>query len=364
MKRPIPNPGVLKITPYVAGRSKIEGVEQPVKLSSNESSLGPSPAALQAYLDAAETLHRYPDGSQSALRDAIADVHGLNVDNIICGNGSDEIIQLITRAFVGQGEEVLMSEYGFLMCRIHALAHGADVVVAPETNYRVDVDALLARVTDKTRLVTLANPNNPTGTYISSAEIRRLHTGLPQHVILLLDGAYAEYVLAEDYDAGSDLVESYDNVVMTRTFSKIYGLSALRIGWAYLPASMVDPLQRIRSPFNANAPAMAAATAAVADTEFITMVRDHNARWLQVIGERLTCMGLQVIPSVANFYLMHFPQRSGKNASGAAAALQRAGIIPRPVGSENDTELRITVGLDSENEAVLAALETYMSKNA
>jgi len=313
----------------------------------------------QAYREAAETLHRYPDGSQSALRNAIAEVFDLNAANIVCGNGSDELIQLVTRAFVGEGDEVLMSENGFLMCRIHALAQGADVVVAPEKNDRVDVDALLERVTAKTRLLTLANPNNPTGTYVTAAEIRRLHNGLPGDVILLLDGAYAEFVLAEDYDCGADLVLCNNNVVMTRTFSKIYGLAALRVGWSYMPDRILDAIHRIRTPFNANGPAMAAAAAAVRDIAYTERIRQHNFRALASISERLSALGLHVVPSVTNFYLIRFPDSCGTTASEAGIQLHSAGIIPRPVG-DNDTELRITVGDDEENEAVLQAFESLM----
>ena len=360
MSKPQPKPGVLKIAPYQQGESEIQGVESPLKLSSNESSFGPAAAAIAAYQAAAATLHRYPDGSQSALRRAIAEVHGLNFEQIVCGNGSDELIQLVTRAYVGAGDEVLMSENGFLMCRIHALAQGADVVVAPEKDFYVDVDAIIDRVSERTRLITLASPNNPTGTYVPYTDIQRLHKALPGDVILLLDGAYAEYVTADDYDAGASLVNASDNVVMTRTFSKIYGLSALRIGWAYVPASMMDPLQRIRTPFNANGPAMAAAEAAVRDTGHVATVRAHNARWQKVIAERLTAVGLHVVPSVANFYLVIFPHESGRTGGQAGAFLQQHGIIPRPVGGEGDPELRITVGSDDENETVLAALEEFM----
>ena len=357
---PVPRPGVLKINPYVQGASEVQGVADPVKLSSNELSSGPSQAALDAYREAADELHRYPDGSQTALRVAIAGVYDLNPANIVCGNGSDELIQLVTRAFVGQGDEVLMSENCFLMCRIHALAQGADIVVAPETGDRVNVDALLERVTDKTRLLTLANPNNPTGTYIAGDEIRRLHKALPDNVILLLDGAYAEFVTTADYDAGADLVLDHENVVMTRTFSKIYGLSGLRIGWAYMPDTMLDAVHRIRTPFNASGPAMAAATAAVSDTTHTDTIRRQNARALETITARLTALGLHVVPSVTNFYLIRFPEACGMTANEADRQLKAAGIIPRPVGGELDNELRITVGSDAENELVLRAFESFM----
>ena len=270
-------------------------------------------------LEAAANLNRYPDASQTALREEIAAVHGLDATRIICGNGSDELIQLVIRAYTSAGDEVLLSENGFVMCEIHAHAQGATVVKAPEREDRVDVDALLARVTSRTRVLCIANPNNPTGTYLPLAEIQRLHAALPSGVMLLLDGAYAEYATAADYDAGQRLVEQHANVVMTRTFSKIYGLPALRIGWAYCPPPAIEAIQRIRSPFNASSAALAAATAAVRDQDWIMRVREHNAMWLQRIAEHLGTLGLEVVPSVANFYLIRFPAGSGMDANGAAA---------------------------------------------
>ncbi len=358
---PLPKPGVLRIAPYVPGQSRIEGNPAPIKLSSNESSFGPSPAAIAAFNAAAATLNRYPDGAQTALREAIAATHGLDAARIVCGNGSDELIQMVIRAYAGPGDEVLLSENGFLMCRIHALAQGAEVIVAPERDFRVDVDALIARLSPRTRVLCLANPNNPTGTYIPCSEVRRLHAALPPGLILLLDGAYAEYALEADFDAGASLVESHSNVVMTRTFSKIYGLPALRIGWAYCPASIIDALQRIRSPFNTSAPALAAAAAAVRDQPYIQRIREHNAAWLLRIAKHVTALGIEVLPSVANFYLLRFPEHGRKNAHDAAAFLIGNGIIPRPVATQDaGGELRITVGTPAENEAVLAVLERYM----
>lgn len=361
MSQPQAKPGVLKLAPYVQGQSEIVGVEHPIKLSSNESSAGPSPAAKEAYLGVAQDLNRYPDGSQTALRTAIADVFDIDAERIVCGNGSDELLALFIKAFAGEGDEVLVSENGFVMCRIHATGQGSEVVVAPEKDYRMQVDEILACVSDKTRIVIIANPNNPTGTYLSAAEVRRLHAGLPEDVLFVVDGAYAEYVTKEDYEDGLALVDEADNVVVTRTFSKIYGLPALRIGWAYATAQVVDAVQRIRTPFNTNAPAMAAATAAVKDVAYTKKICEHNANWLERISETLTGLGLYVVPSVANFYLMRFPENSDKTASGAADYLQSKGIIPRPVGNKEDPHLRITVGSDSENEAVLTALTEYMN---
>ena len=349
----------MRLSPYQQGQSTIEGISNPIKLSSNESSQGPSPLAIAAYQQAASQLNRYPDGSQSALREAIGETYDLNPQRIICGNGSDELIQLMARAYVGDGQEALLSENGFMMSNIHCIAQGADLVIAAERNYQVDVNAMLTLVSDKTRFCTIANPNNPTGTYIDGSELRRLQAGLPDNCLFLIDEAYAEYATAEDYDTGIALADECDNVVVTRTFSKIYGLPFLRIGWAYCSAGIADLVQRIRTPFNTNGAAMAAAAAAVKDTAYIEEIRTHNASWRERISRTLTEMGIEVIPSQANFYLLRFAKDSNKSGGAAGAFLQSRGIIPRPA-SGSDEFLRITIGVDHENEAVLHALSDYM----
>ena len=355
-----PVASVMKLAPYVQGKSSIAGVRKPIKLSSNESSYGPSPRALKAYQEYSAHLNRYPDGSQQELREAIAGVHGLNVDQIICGNGSDELILLSVRAYLRSGDEALLSENGFIMSNIHCIAQDAEVVIAPEKSYRVDVDAMLERVSAKTRFCNIANPNNPTGTYISDSEVRRLHAGLPANCLLLIDNAYAEYVDQQDFASSETLVDEFDNVVTTRTFSKIHGLAGLRIGWAYCPPEFISVVQRIRTPFNTNGPAMSAAAAAVQDTEFTRGVKQQNASSLLRIETALTRIGIEVIPSATNFYLLRFDPESGKSGSEAADFLQSRGIIPRPAGG-SDVFLRITVGFDQENDAVIEALTDYMA---
>ncbi len=352
--------GISRLSLYVQGMSSIPGVENPIKLSSNESSHGPSPKALEAYRETASEIHRYPDGDQTELRRAIAEVFALDAKRILCGNGSDELILLIVRAFVTTGDEVLLSENGFEMNRIHSLAQGGEPVIAPEKHYRIDVEALIARASTRTKLCILANPNNPTGTYLKSTELQWLRSRLPSQCLLVVDGAYADYVQRDDFESGAQLAFRRSDVVMTRTFSKIYGLAGLRIGWAYCPENVIDALQRIRTPFNTNAAALAAATAAVRDQAHIVKVRRHTADWLGRIKRRLEALGLEVIPSVANFYLMRFTEGSGKNGTGAAEFLMSRGIIPRPTLA-SDQYLRITVGLDHENEAVLNALTDYMT---
>ncbi len=350
---------ILNIAPYVQGKRTLNGVAKSIKLSSNESSHGPSPAAVAAYHAAAADLNRYPDGGQWGLRAAIAETYDLDADKIVCGNGSEELIGLLVRAYVGNGDHVLLSQNGFIMSKTYCATQGARLNIATEKNYRIDVDAMLALANDDTRFCTIANPNNPTGTYINSSELRRLHAGLPESCLFLVDNAYAEYVIADDYDDAIGLVNEYDNVVTTRTFSKIYGLSALRIGWAYCPQEIIDVIQRIRTPFNTNSAALAAATAAVRDTEYIKTVCEHNTKSLQHISQTLRGLGIEVIPSVANFYLLKFNEDTGRNGSDATAFLQSRGIIPRPA-NDSDQFLRITVGLDEENDAVLAALSDYM----
>lgn len=357
MAGPAPRPGLDAISPYKQGKSQAGAHKNPIKLSSNESSFGPSELAKQAYAREAGNLFRYPDGSQMALRKAIGEAHQLPPEQILCGNGSAELIDLFIRTYVGPGEELLLSQHHFEMCPIFGHAQAAKVVIAPEVNYRTDVKALLAHVNENTKMVALANPNNPAGTYISRDELHELHQGLPEGCVLLLDDAYAEYVTAPDYDCGTELVTASSNVVMTRTFSKIYGLAALRIGWAYCSPSVFEQVQRIRTPFNANAAAMAAAAAAVADQDYVEFLRDHNARWQQKIHAELARLGLTVVPSVANFYLIDFTDHDSLSSDQVAAFLETEGIIPRPVTAGGGADvLRITVGTDSENEAVLTAL--------
>jgi histidinol-phosphate aminotransferase len=359
--RPVPQPGIMTIQAYTPGESHLPGGVKPIKLSSNETPLGPSAKAIAAFKAASDSLERYPDPSASGLRKAIAGLYGLDPDRIVCGAGSDELISLLVHAYVGAGDETLFPEYGFLMYRIATLANGGVPVTAPETNYRTDVDALLARVTAKTKLVFLANPNNPTGTYIPFEEVRRLHAGLPKHVLLVLDAAYAEYVRRNDYEAGIELVGSSENVVMMRTFSKIHGLAALRLGWMYGPAHVVDVLHRVRGPFNVNAPAMAAGIAAIEDRAHHEASIAHNDTWLPWTSAELEKAGLKVTPSVGNFILIHFPTGGTKTAAAADAFLRSKGIILRAVGAyQLPNCLRMTIGTESDNRAVVAALSTFM----
>ena len=359
MTTPAPRPGILELDPYVGGLHMVEGVSHPLVLASNESPLGPSPKALAAYAKVAKALHRYPDGDCLALRQTISRRYGCAAENVVCGNGSDELIAMLIRAYAGPGDEVVHSRHGFLMYPISARVAGAIPVAAEEVNLTTDVDALLAKVGAKTRLVFLANPNNPTGSYISTAELERLRAGLPGDVLLVIDSAYAEYVGRNDYTAGIELVAAHDNVVMTRTFSKIYGLAALRLGWAYCPPAVADVLNRIRGPFNITAPAQAAGVAAIEDIEHTDMSRAHNDKWLPWLAEELEGLGLTAHPSVGNFVLAGFADAA--TAGAAYEFLLQRGVITRLMAGYGLPQcLRITVGTEDEMTGLIAALGEHL----
>lgn len=363
--RPQPRPGVLAIQAYVPGKSGAPGSGKVHKLSSNETPLGPSPHAIAAAQASLASLALYPEGSAAALREAIAAKYGLDPARIVCGAGSDELLTLLANAFIGSGDEGLYSEHGFLVYKIAILAAGGVPVVAPERDLTADVDALLARVTPRTKIVFLANPNNPTGTYLPFEAVKRLHAGLPPHVVLVLDAAYAEYVRRNDYASGLELVANADNVVMTRTFSKIYGLAGLRLGWLVGPAHIVDALNRIRGPFNVNAPALAAGIAAIADEGHVASAIAHNETWLPRLTRELEALGLTVTPSVGNFVLIHFPQQAGRTAREADAFLAARGLVLRRVDAYGFPDaLRLTIGDEEANLALIAALRDFLGKDA
>jgi len=360
--RPVPSPGVMEIAAYVPGKSKAKPGVKLHKLSSNETPLGPSSEAIEAYKAGADTLEFYPDGSSTQLREAIAETHGLNPDNLICGNGSDELLGLLAHVYLEPGDEAIFTEHGFLVYKIQILANGATPVVAPEKDLRADVDAILDCVTERTKIVFLANPNNPTGTYVSDAEVKRLHAALPKHVLLVIDAAYAEYVRRNDYSAGVELVSGSENVVMTRTFSKIHGLAALRIGWMYGPAHVVDALNRVRGPFNLNSAAIAAGAAAIRDRKHVDEAALFNEQWLPTLTNALTSIGLTVTPSVGNFILIHFPEDDpAKSAAAADDYLTERGYVLRAVTSYGlPNALRMSIGTAEANEGVIAALTSFM----
>lgn len=351
-----PQPGIMDIALYQGGVAHLDGVSNVLKLSSNENPLGPSDAAKEAFARAVHNLHRYPSTDHAGLRGAIGDVWGVEQDRVICGVGSDEILHLLCQAYVGQGDEVIHTEHGFAIYRIATLAAGGTPVEVAERERVTDVDAILAACNARTRLVFIANPNNPTGTMIGSAELARLAEGLPPQAMLVLDGAYAEYV--EGYDAGLVLVEARQNVVMTRTFSKIYGLGGLRVGWGYGPQAVIDVLNRVRGPFNLSSAALAAAEAAVRDTAYTEKCRIENARWREWMATALAELGVPSDTSTANFVLARFSDEA--EALACDAHLRSAGIIVRQVaGYQLPHCLRITVGDESACRRVVHAVAQF-----
>jgi histidinol-phosphate aminotransferase len=354
-----PQPGIMEIALYEGGAAHVDGVDEVIKLSSNENPLGPGEAARAAFAAAGAALERYPSSDHAALRAAIGEAHGLDPARIVCGAGSDEIIAFLCQAYAGPGDEVIHTEHGFAMYRISALAAGATPVEVAERGRVTDVDAILAACTDRTRLVFVANPNNPTGTMIGGNEAARLADGLPPQAILVLDGAYAEYV--PGFDGGAVLAGARDNVVMTRTFSKIHGLGALRVGWGYGPQEIVDVLNRVRGPFNLSTPALAAAEAAARDRDWVAHCRAENAKWRGWLAAELAKTGVPSDPSHANFVLARF--RDADEAGACDAFLKARGLIVRRVaGYKLPACLRITVGDEAACRRVAAAVADFRAE--
>jgi histidinol-phosphate aminotransferase len=357
---PRPRPEIFTVHSYVGGESNLPGHNRVVKLSSNEGAFGPPPAAIAAIAEAGKKMHRYPDGGMAELRHAIGKAYALNPAQIVCGNGSDEILQLLIQAYGGPGTELIMSAHGFSIYEIAGKTAGCSIRKAPEQNLTTDVDAILKLVSPATRMVFLANPNNPTGTMLSNAELQRLRDGLPLDILLVIDAAYAEYVDRPEYDGGIALVEAGDNTVMTRTFSKIYGLGGARLGWGFAPPAIVDVLNRLRGPFNVSTTAAAAAMAALADPDWVTESRAHNSRARKQLAAQLTASGIKIHPSEANFLLADFlrPER----AIAADQYLRSRGIIVRNVKSYGlPSCLRITIGTDEECELVAESLAEFQT---
>jgi histidinol-phosphate aminotransferase len=358
MTRPTPRAGLLAIDPYVPGKSGPAGAARVFKLSANETPLGPSPTAIEAVRALAPEAALYPDGASTAIREAIGARFALDPSRVICGAGSDNILELLAIAYVGPGDEGLYSQYGFLEYKIVILAAGGTPVVAPEEDYTAGVDALLAKVTPRTKIVFLANPNNPTGSYLPASEIARLAAALPRETLLVLDAAYAEYVTTADYEAGAALVDAHDNVVMTRTFSKIFGLAGLRLGWGYGPAHVIETLNRIRSPFNVSSPASAAGIAALQDRAHLEAAIAHNAKWLPWLTQEISALGYKVLPSVGNFLAIRFADAA--TAAAADKFLVSRGLVLRAIGAYGMAEfLRLTVGSEEANRLVVAALAEF-----
>ena len=357
---PVPKPGVLDIDIYVPGRSKAGGAARVYKLSSNESPFGPSASAIAAYEAARAQLGTYPEGTAQILRDAIASHFGLAADRIVCGNGSDEILTLLANCYLRPGEEVIFAAHSFSLYKIATLANSGVPVEIPAPALKFDVDAAIARVTPKTRLVYIANPNNPTANYVPASELRRLHQALPESAILVIDAAYSEYVRSNDFETGIELAGTSGNVVMTRTFSKVYGLAGIRAGWGYCPKSIASALHRVRAPFNVNIAAQKAAVAALADVAHVEKSLQHNEFWRARLIEEIRAAGYVVDNSVANFVLIHFPDIDGRSSADADRFLMSRGIIMRSCASYGLPQcLRLTVGTEEANLAAIAALQQF-----
>jgi histidinol-phosphate aminotransferase len=358
---PTPKKGISEISPYTPGKSKAEGAARIIKLSSNENPWGPSPKAIAAYSAEATHMNRYPDGGHSQLREAIARVQKLPAEQLICGAGSDELIGMLVHAYAGAGDEVLYTQHGFLMYKIYTLANGATPVTAPEKNLHTDVDALLAAVTPRTKILFVANPNNPTGTVIPFSEIRRLRAGLREDIILGLDAAYAEYLDQPDYEDGISLVKENTNTIVFHTYSKIYGLPALRLGWAFAPTHIIDVMNRVRSPFNVNTPALAAGVAAMEDQAYVAEMRTKNAVELKRVTEAIAKLGYEIVPSTTNFLLVKF----GGDVAAINQHLAARGLIVREVGGYGLPEyLRISIGTTEENGLLIDALNAFAKTKA
>jgi histidinol-phosphate aminotransferase len=360
--RPMPKPGIMDIHAYVPGKAKADGVENPIKLSANENILGCSDAAREAYAASASQLHMYPDSRTSLLRAAVAEAFKVEPERLIFGQGSDEVFQLLNQVFLEPGDNIVQGEYGFAAYAIGAYACQAEVRRAHEPNYTISVDEILKVVDDRTRLVFIANPANPTGTWIPFSEIERLHAALPPSVVLVLDGAYGEFCSDPTFDDGLDFARTRDNVVVTHTFSKLHGLAALRVGWGYAPAEIVAAVDRIRLPFNISIPGQAAAIAGLADTDFQKRSIALVDQWRPWLAQQFGGAGLEVVlPSAANFLLVGFPKTPGRTAKDAEAFLASRGLLVRGVGNYGlPDHIRITIGLEEHNRAVADALVEFM----
>ena len=368
MSSPKPLEGLNKIAPYVGGEAEIEDMGKVIKLASNEGAFGPSPKTIEALRTAAKDYHRYPDGDSLQLRELLSSKFNLETERIICGCGSDELISLLCRSYAGSGDEILCSAHGFAMYPIYGQTVGAEIVTADEDNITIDVNNLLEMVTENTKLLFIANPNNPTGTYLPESELKRLHEGLPGGVLLVIDSAYAEYTSSEDYSAGIDIVRANKNVAMLRTFSKIYGMGGVRLGWGYFPEEVADVLNRMRSPFNVSYPAQVAGATAILDEEFIEMSQSHNNKWLAWTIEQCRSAGLVVPNSYCNFALLRFPEKPNddtehphKDAKAANSFLKSRGIIVRGLsGYGLPDALRVSIGQEDEMRLVVSLLQEFM----
>lgn len=358
MNMPQPKPGILDIAPYVGGKSKLDGNANPIKLSSNENAFGCAPSAREAYEAAKGQLFRYPDGHANLLRAAVAAHHNLEPERLLFGNGSDEVFALLNQTYLSPGDSVISGQYGFLAYRISALACEARLIMVPEPERQLEVEAILSHLDDRTRLVYVSNPANPTGTCLSPDEVARLHAGLPSHVILVIDEAYAEFAAAPEWGTALDLARAAQNLVVTRTFSKIYGLAGLRVGFGYAPRAVVEAIDRICLPFNLNLPAQFAAVAALDDQDHVERSRLQVETWRPRLVQTVRGMGLDIHAGQGNFVLIDFG--SVERAVLANQHLMKHGVIVRHLAAYDLPQaLRVTIGQDPEMAIFLEVLGQF-----
>ena len=359
---PMPKPGLEEIGYYMVGISQLPGFDSIIKLSSNESALGPSPAAMSAAQDAIASCHRYPELGTQDLPTAIATRFGLNPSQIAFGPGSDEILLRLVSIYSGPGDEMIHSKNAYMQFPIYAKRSGSIPVAADDDDFRHSVDKILDCVTDRTKIVLIANPDNPSGTYLPGSEVRRLRESLREDILLIIDGAYDEYSDADDYEAPTNLVHDHDNVVVTRTFSKLFCLAGLRLGWCYGPPAIIDLMERIGPSFPVNSAAQAAGIAAVQDSGHVSAVLAHNRKWITKLSDAFTVLGLKVYPSQTNFVLVQFSGANGKTAANANEFLKCRGIVGRKFAlADFEDKLRLTVGLDHEMDQTIAAMTEFMT---
>lgn len=359
---PVPQPGIMELTPYKAF-SKPTRPGRMIRLMANEGALGPSQKAIEAYKAGAGEIHRYPESGSGTLTAALAKHYGLKPELLLVGNGSDELIELICHCFAGPGDEVIHTQFAFVMFKTSARVAGATPVEAPDDGVTASVDAILARVTPKTKIVFLANPNNPTGTYLPHTEVERLWKALPKHVVLVLDAAYAEYVERNDYSPGIEIVERSSNVIMLRTFSKMFALAGLRLGWGYGAPAIVDIINRVHGVFNVNAAAQAAGVAALEDVPFQDRAKTHNRVWVPRALEKLSALGLKPMPTVANFILVEVPPGLGKTAEQILGFCAERGIFMREMRTYGlGDSFRFSIGTDEEMQVLFDTLAECLGK--
>lgn len=362
MTAPMPRPTIAAMVRYNPNLSAPKA-GRIIRLSANEGALGPSPKAMQALAEVGNQIHHYPEEDPRGLAEVIGEAQGLDPERMIFGCGSDELIQALCQAYIDPGDEVIHTEYGFIMYPMSATVAGGVPVSAPDIDYRVSVDAILERVTDRTRIVFLANPNNPTGSYLSRAEVARLHRELPESVLLVIDAAYAEFVSRNDYSDGSELVEAAENVIMLRTFSKLYAMAGLRLGWGYGPRDVINAMHVVKQPFGANRGAVAAAIAAIGDTDFVQRSVSHNETWQPWTKARFEELGLTVLPSVTNFLMVRFPDEPSRNAAAAGEYLSERGILTRGMAGYGAPEfLRLSIGTEEEMRIVVDTVAEFLNQ--